>query len=125
VGGFGGRVALVEPGDVKSRLWDGAPIVPSRFEAYERLREQVVHALSASLAHADDPRTVAERIVRVAETDAPALHHRVGKWANLLPRMKAWMPERMFENGVRKRFMSESAPRPSGAERLGLGNGML
>jgi short-subunit dehydrogenase len=104
VSGFGVRVALVEPGDVKSNLWGGPAITPPRFDAYGSLRESVLASVNEALAHAPEPPPVAEAIVRIAENDAPRLHNPVGTWARALPRMKAWMPDWMFERGVRRRF---------------------
>lgn len=111
VADLGVRVALVEPGDFKSRLWAGSNVVPPRIGAYGPLRDSVLRAMSAAIAAAPDPRPVAERIVQIAESEAPALHHRVGTWAHLLPRMKAWMPEAMFENGLRRRYLGREADR--------------
>jgi NADP-dependent 3-hydroxy acid dehydrogenase YdfG len=101
----GVRVALVEPGDVRTGLWREGSVVPPRIDAYATLRERVVRAMSEAGAHAPGPRAVAHAIVRVAESDAPALHNPVGAWARALPRMKAWMPPSMFERGVRRRFL--------------------
>ncbi len=102
---FGVHVALVAPSDFKTGLWDRTPIAPSRIPAYAALRERVTAALRVALEAAPEPRAVAEHIVRIAESDAPVLHNPVGAWAHALPRMKAWMPQRMFERGVRRRFV--------------------
>ena len=72
---------------------------------YRALRERVLSSLQALLARALEPEPVAGRIVQIAESEAPGLHNPVGTWARALPRMKAWMPEAMFERGVRKRFI--------------------
>jgi NAD(P)-dependent dehydrogenase (short-subunit alcohol dehydrogenase family) len=102
---LGVRVALVEPGDVKSGLWSGAPVAPPCIEAYRALRERVVRVVGEMVANAPEPGAVADAIVMIVESEEPRLHNPVGGWARALPRMKAWMPERMFERGVRKRFL--------------------
>jgi NAD(P)-dependent dehydrogenase (short-subunit alcohol dehydrogenase family) len=104
---FGVQVALVEPSDFASNLWRETPIAPSRFEAYGGMRNRVLATVRDALSHASGSQPVADAIVRIGETDAPRLHNPVGAWARALPRMKAWMPERMFERGVRKRFLGE------------------
>jgi short-subunit dehydrogenase len=103
---FGVSVALVEPGDVRSSLWDGESVAPPRIEAYAALRAGVMNAVRAMLAKAPGPQAVAEAIVAIASDRDPRLHNPVGSWARALPRMKAWMPEATFERGVRRRFVT-------------------
>jgi short-subunit dehydrogenase len=56
---LGVRVALVEPGDVRSRLWEDGHVVPPRFAAYESVCRSVLGALSTHLASASDAPQVA------------------------------------------------------------------
>ena len=105
VAALGIQVALIEPADFRTRLWERAAPVPPKFDGYAGLRASVVRAVSAALARAPEPAAVATRIVAVAESDAPGLRHPVGAWARALPHMKTWMPEAMFEAGMRRRFV--------------------
>jgi NAD(P)-dependent dehydrogenase (short-subunit alcohol dehydrogenase family) len=108
---FGVRVSLVAPGDFRTRLWEGSPLVPSTIEAYVPLRDRVMRAVELQLKGAEAPHPVAVRIVELAESDAPPLNNAVGGMAKLLPLMKAWMPEGVFERGVRRRFIGDGRSR--------------
>jgi NAD(P)-dependent dehydrogenase (short-subunit alcohol dehydrogenase family) len=101
---FGVRVTLVEPGDVRSRLWRDGSLSPACIPAYASLRASVLRRVEELAADAAEPHEVANAISSVVESDAPPGRIRVGKWARLIPRMRAWMPEKMFEDGTRRKF---------------------
>jgi NAD(P)-dependent dehydrogenase (short-subunit alcohol dehydrogenase family) len=109
---FGVRVALVEPGDVKTRFWDNAQVAPAHIQAYAILRERVLENVRPLLDAAPEPTPVAEAILAAAESEHPALLSRVGDVARHIAWMRAVMPASVFERGVRRRFGLEPAPRP-------------
>jgi NAD(P)-dependent dehydrogenase (short-subunit alcohol dehydrogenase family) len=113
VRGCGIRVALVEPGDVRTDLWEGAPVVPGRFASYEGVRRGVLRSLAALRSEALEPSEVADAVLRVAADDDPPLRVPVGAMARKIAAMRAWMPAKWFEAGTRRRFGLDEAPAPS------------
>jgi NAD(P)-dependent dehydrogenase (short-subunit alcohol dehydrogenase family) len=101
---LGVRVALVEPGDVRTRLWDDGRVVPPRIPAYAALRERVLAGIGPLRASAITPGEVAAAIVEAAEAEAPEPVYRVGAMARRLPWMRVLMPAWVFEEGLRRRF---------------------
>jgi NAD(P)-dependent dehydrogenase (short-subunit alcohol dehydrogenase family) len=101
---LGVRVALVEPGDVRTRFWDDARVVPPVVPAYAELRRRVLDALGPALAGALDPAEVAAAVVEAAVAEAPAPVYRVGAMTRRMPWMRALMPATVFEGGLRRRF---------------------
>jgi short-subunit dehydrogenase len=101
---LGIRVALVEPGDCASNLWTGNPVVRERMEDYRSLRKRVWSKVEAMLAAAPSPAPVAEEIVALIRTPSPALRNAVGAQAQMLRRMRTWVPSSVFESGLRRRF---------------------
>jgi short-subunit dehydrogenase len=112
---LGVRVALVEPGDVRTGFWDVARVAPPRVPAYAGLRERVLASLPSLLAGAIDPAEVAAAIEEAAMSDVPAPVYRVGASARRVPWMRALMPAAMFERGLRRRFGIEGMEAPGSA----------
>ena len=101
---FGVHVVLVEPADFRTDFWKNAYVVPERFHAYAELRERVLGALRPLLDAAPEPIPVASAILKCAESDRPPRVIRVGAMARRVARMRDFMPERLFDRGLRRRF---------------------
>lgn len=105
---FNIRVSLIEPGFYKTRLYESRPRAANRLADYDAARAAVASGLIAAVERGGDPLEVANTIVSVALSEAPALRYRVGKDAKWNPRLKAWLPERWFMQGVRRYFRLDS-----------------
>jgi NADP-dependent 3-hydroxy acid dehydrogenase YdfG len=100
----GVRVALVEPGDVRTAFWEGTPVAEPSIDAYTAVRSGVLRTLSVLRKDALSAEAVAEVVVHVAESKASPLRTPVGKLARRIPRMRAFMSQGMFEAGTRRKF---------------------
>lgn len=101
---LGIAVSVIEPGFYKTALHAGVSPDAHRIADYDRIRTAVRSAIEQSFAEGGDPAEVAELIARVAEADAPRLRYHAGKEARLVPRLKKFLPEKMFAIGFRKQF---------------------
>jgi len=105
ISGFGIHVSVIEPGFFKTKLNESMPVGAAPISDYDPMRRAVESSIDRAIAQGDDPRKVADAIVRVAETTSPRARYRVGSDAVWTPRLRALLPERLFQRGLRKRFM--------------------
>ncbi|HYC88771.1 MAG TPA: SDR family NAD(P)-dependent oxidoreductase [Thermoanaerobaculia bacterium] len=102
---FGIRVAIVEPGFFKTNLHQSITTHTTHdIAAYRELRTALAASISSAIERGDDPRKVAEAIVRIATSGDDKLRHRVGDDARWVPRLKAALPERAFRKAILRRF---------------------
>ena len=94
---FGVRVALVEPGFVRTNLASNAHVVSAPLDIYEELRAR-------DGEKGVDAAEVATCVSRIVASEAPKLRHLVGGEATRLRRLKSLLPAGMFEWGLRRRF---------------------
>jgi NAD(P)-dependent dehydrogenase (short-subunit alcohol dehydrogenase family) len=107
---FGVRVALVEPGFVRTNLASNAHAVAGPLAAYEDLRRALGQALARDVEKGIDAAEVAACVSRIVASEAPKLRHLVGREATRLRGLKALLPAGMFEWGLRRRFGLVKAP---------------
>jgi NADP-dependent 3-hydroxy acid dehydrogenase YdfG len=100
----GVRVALVEPGFVRTNLASKARTVVAPLTIYEPLRRAIQAGLARDVETGVDAAVVAACVSRIVASEAPALRHLVGREAGRLRRLKSLLPARMFEWGLRRRF---------------------
>ncbi len=60
--------------------------------------------LGRSIRQGIEPAEVAATVARIVAARKPRLHYRVGSEARWVPRLKWFLPERMFQGGMRRRF---------------------
>ena len=101
---FGVRVALVEPGFVRTNLASIARVVATPLAIYDLLRHAMRDGLARDVEGGMDAAEVAACVSRIVASDAPKLRHRVGRDAVGLHRIKSLLPAGMFEWGMRRRF---------------------
>jgi NAD(P)-dependent dehydrogenase (short-subunit alcohol dehydrogenase family) len=101
---FGVRVALVEPGFVRTKIVSKAHLVGAPLAVYEQLRRVIWESLVRDIDKGVDVTDVAECVSRIVASDLPKLRHLVGREAFRLRRIKSLMPDKMFEWGLRRRF---------------------
>ena len=100
---FNIKVSIVEPGWFKTNVAN-ASISSAAAGSVHEYREMYQRFLSIAKEHiqnGDDPRLVAETILRIVESDSPRIRYLVGKekWH---ARVKPIVPESMFESAARR-----------------------
>lgn len=100
----GVRVALVEPGYIRTALAQGdAPDWPT-ISAYDDIRTRLRQHLRAAIDAGMAPDTVADGIAKLAEASDPPFCTPVGASATWVPRLKQVLPARLFFRIVASRF---------------------
>lgn len=93
----GVQVALVEPGGFRTRfaenmVWGEGPLPAGSFDARQLAAYRDMQAKMLA-RRGNDPYTVVEAVVRLAEMDTMPLHTRVGGDAKAVRVLKHWLPE--------------------------------
>ena len=99
---FGIRVALVEPGAIKTPFYQ-APHA-AEMTAYRPWREHFSDAMRNFERKAPGPEVVADVFARLVSRKRPALHNPVTLQAKLLPFLRRVLPSGMFEASLRSAF---------------------
>jgi NAD(P)-dependent dehydrogenase (short-subunit alcohol dehydrogenase family) len=101
---LGIRVALVEPGSIKTKLTSNQREAMERLGDYEPWRRRALEALRRLEEKAPGPALVADAVLSIIESRFPKLRYRVGKDATWLPRLRQVLPGALFEKLLRKAF---------------------
>ena len=103
------KVSLIEPGVVKTAIWDKAvarlDAADRAGTAHPRYRERL-HAFRASLVKANEDGMDPEQVARVIETalssPRPSTRYPVGASAALAYRLKPWIPDSIYDRLARR-----------------------
>jgi short-subunit dehydrogenase len=99
---FNIQVSLVEPGFIKTRVWQNMKEASGRISDYDPWRERARKVRHQFEEKALEPTVVAEVILRIIESKSPRLRHAVGSDVVKISRMRRFLPEAMFEKGMRR-----------------------
>ncbi|MGE5750965.1 MAG: SDR family NAD(P)-dependent oxidoreductase [Nitrospirota bacterium] len=97
-------VSLIEPGFFSTNLARSAQRSANSIIDYADMRRRAETVFRESVQRARGPEVVAAVILSVVNSRSPLLRYRIGTEAVWLPRVKAMMTQKGFENGVRKTF---------------------
>jgi NAD(P)-dependent dehydrogenase (short-subunit alcohol dehydrogenase family) len=96
------KVSLVEPGFIKTELYHNMQRAAKEISDYDLWQQRASKARDEYVEKALDPTLVAECVLRIIEKKAPGLRHTVGREVARAVRLRRFLPESMFEMGVRK-----------------------
>jgi NAD(P)-dependent dehydrogenase (short-subunit alcohol dehydrogenase family) len=105
---FGIRVALVEPGSIKTAFYARRPA--AAMDAYSGPRENSFAAMADYERKAPGPEVVARTVAALATDPRPPLHSHVTREARQLTLLKWMLPAGAFESGVRRGFRLTATP---------------
>jgi NAD(P)-dependent dehydrogenase (short-subunit alcohol dehydrogenase family) len=97
-------VSLVEPGFIKTDLARNRQYAANRISDYGPWRQRTYDAIRQYEEKAIEPTLVAECVLRIIESESPKLRYRVGQDAITNTRLRRFLPEGLFEWGVRDYF---------------------
>jgi short-subunit dehydrogenase len=101
---FGIRVALVQPGDVRTNIQDHLDPVVSPDHTYAEQLSVVRERARRSVNSARDPRAVAEKVYSVILKGHPGAIYYVGEGDSLMVFAKRFLPRRLVERLVARRY---------------------
>jgi short-subunit dehydrogenase len=99
---FNVQVSLVEPGFIKTHFWNNLQDASARISDYDPWRQRVAEVRQRYEQKALEPTVVAEVILRIIESKSPRLRNTVGSDVARISRMRRFLPEAMFEKGMRR-----------------------
>lgn len=100
---FNIRVSIVEPcffrTGIKSASTSSA--AAGSIHDYGEMYQRYLSAAKGHIQNGDDPKLVAETVLRITESDSPRIRYLVGK-GKWIPRIERIVPESMFESRSRR-----------------------
>ncbi len=101
---FNLQVSLIEPGFFSTNLARSGRRSGQAIMDYEEMSRRAEAVFVKSVQNGKGPEAVAWVIADVISSRSPRLRYRIGSDAVWLPRVKAMMPQKGFEVGVRRTF---------------------
>jgi NAD(P)-dependent dehydrogenase (short-subunit alcohol dehydrogenase family) len=96
------KVSLVEPGFIKTQLYNNEQIAGNSIGDYDPWRQRAIEAVRKHREKSLEPEQVAEGILRVIESKSPKLRNIVGKEIARTFLLRRLLPESLFEQGARR-----------------------
>lgn len=96
------KVSLVEPGFVKTELYNNEQLSGNPISDYDPWRQRASKAVIKHREESLNPARVAEDILRIIESKSPRLRNIVGKEIARTFLMRRLLPESLFEQGARR-----------------------
>ncbi len=81
---FNIRVAMIEPSAFKTSIMDNSSSPINKIDDYNSLRGKIENFTTDLVKSAEDPVIVAEKVLKVVQTDKPKFRNVVGKGTNVL-----------------------------------------
>jgi NAD(P)-dependent dehydrogenase (short-subunit alcohol dehydrogenase family) len=101
---FNIHVSQIEVGFLRSPMMNHRQVAAGRIGEYEPWRQRAFDAIRAMEEKGPGPELVAETVLRIAASKSPRLRYVVGPQAKLVTRLRRFLPESVFERGVRSTF---------------------
>lgn len=96
------RVSVIEPAYTKTNFEANAPEVDTKIEEYAIARKALAKIMKAAVEGGDDPKTVAEVVLKAANDKHPKLRYTAGKLASRLSLLRRFAPAAMMDKGIRQ-----------------------
>jgi short-subunit dehydrogenase len=102
------RVSVVEPGYTNTQFEANAPEVDVKLNEYNIARKALSKITKAAIAAGDDPKVVANVVLKVANAKNPKARYAAGKLARQLSFLRRFAPAALVDMGVRKELKLDS-----------------
>jgi len=101
---FGIHVSLVEPGFLKTPMMYARQSVRHPISDYDLWRKRALAAVREFEESGPGPELVANAVLKIVQSKSPRLRHILGQQAMLVSDLRRFLPEVMFERGIRGSF---------------------
>jgi NAD(P)-dependent dehydrogenase (short-subunit alcohol dehydrogenase family) len=98
----GVRVSVVEPAYTKTHFDVNLLEPDSKLDEYRDVRAALAKTLAEVMAAADEPRVVADVVLKAANAARPKIRYTAGGLASRLRLLRRFAPARMLDAGIRK-----------------------
>ncbi|NOV31737.1 oxidoreductase [Methylomonas sp. ZR1] len=106
------RVSVIEPAYTKTKF-DANLLAPdSQLEEYHETRAALDKVLEEVMAIADEPKVVADVVLKAARAARPKLRYTAGGLAKRLSLLRRFAPARMVDAGLRKDLRLDAIKKP-------------
>lgn len=102
------RVSVVEPGYTNTQFEANAPEVDAKLDEYNIARKALSKITKAAIAAGDDPKIVANVVLKAANSKNPKLRYTAGKLACRLSFLRRFAPAALVDIGIRKELKLDS-----------------
>jgi len=98
---LGIHVSLVEPSFYKTKLASNKERTTGQLADYDPHRQRMIASITRIEENSPDPKVVVDTIAQIVESKSPRLRHVLGQ-LRLSCVMRGFMPEPMWESGIRR-----------------------
>jgi short-subunit dehydrogenase len=102
------RVSVVEPGYTNTQFEANAPEVDAKLDEYNIARKALAKLIKIAVAGGDDPKVVANVVLKAANAKHPKLRYAAGKLACRLSFLRRFAPAALVDSGIRKELRLDS-----------------
>jgi short-subunit dehydrogenase len=102
------RVSVVEPGYTNTQFEANAPEVDAKLDEYNIARKALAKLIKIAVAGGDDPKVVANVVLKAANAKHPKLRYAAGKLACRLSFLRRFAPAALVDSGMRKELRLDS-----------------
>lgn len=99
---FGIRVLLVEPGVTRTAFEENLTRIDQPLPVYEAERQRSETMMRSWIEKGDDPKVVADTVVKAATAEKPKLRYSAGKQSAQARSVRRFMPEKLVDRLFRK-----------------------
>ena len=101
---FNIHVSLTEAGFLKSPMMNHRQLAANRLAEYDAWRQRALNAIRAQEEKGPGPDAVAETLLEIVSSKTPRLRYLIGGQAKTVARLRRFLPQGMYESGVRRTF---------------------
>jgi short-subunit dehydrogenase len=102
------RVSVIEPGYTNTPFEANGQEVDSKIDEYTMARKALSKLLKVAVAGGDDPKVVADVVLKAANAKHPKLRYTAGKLACRLSFLRRFAPTGLVDSGIRKEMKLDS-----------------
>lgn len=102
------RVSVIEPGYTNTQFEANTQEVDAKLDEYTIARKALAKLIKIAVAGGDDPKVVADAVLKAANAKHPKLRYAAGKLACRLSFLRRFAPAALVDIGIRKELKLDS-----------------
>jgi len=102
------RVSVIEPGYTNTQFEANTLEVDAKLDEYTTARKALAKLIKVAVASGDDPKVVANVVLKAANAKHPKLRYAAGKLARQLSFLRRFAPAALVDIGIRKELKLDS-----------------